>query len=101
MPRIVRRTALAGPLLALGLTGSASAQTITVFPTPNQPSFPFSIISGPDSNIWFMETFLSRIGRITPAGVITEFNTGALGAGDSPSARTATSGSCTRTAWAA
>ena len=28
---------------------------------------------GPDGNVWFTEYFHNRIGRITPAGVITEF----------------------------
>lgn len=44
------------------------------FPVP-APSgkWPFGIASGPDGNLWFTETFGAKIGRITPAGVITEF----------------------------
>ena len=37
-------------------------------------SEPFDIIAGPDGNLWFTEYRGSRIARITPAGVVTEFN---------------------------
>src|SRR5262249_52826753 len=37
---------------------------------------PFGITAGPDGNLWFTESGTDRIGRITPAGVITEFSTG-------------------------
>jgi streptogramin lyase len=46
---------------------------------------PYHITAGPDGNLWFTESFLyqageaymgNQIGRITPAGVITEFSTG-------------------------
>jgi streptogramin lyase len=30
-------------------------------------------VAGPDGNLWFTEGFVNKIGRITPAGVITEF----------------------------
>jgi len=36
-------------------------------------SYPTGITSGPDGNLWFTERFGNNIGRITPAGVITEF----------------------------
>src|SRR5262249_39921063 len=45
---------------------------IQEFPLPNANSMPAGITSGPDGNIWFVEE-AGRIGRITPAGVITEF----------------------------
>jgi streptogramin lyase len=32
------------------------------------------IMIGPDGNVWFVEA--SHVGRLTPAGVLTEFNTG-------------------------
>jgi len=32
-----------------------------------------AITLGPDGNLWFTETFAAKVGRITPAGVITEF----------------------------
>jgi streptogramin lyase len=34
---------------------------------------PFEITAGPDGNLWFTEPNLERIGRITPAGVVSEF----------------------------
>ena len=43
---------------------------------------PFEITAGPDGNLWFTENVGNRIGRITPAGVVTEFS-----AGISPNAR--------------
>ena len=36
-------------------------------------SSPREITIGPDGNLWFTETGGNRIGRITPAGTITEF----------------------------
>lgn len=50
---------------------SARAQVITEFST-GWPGIS-SITGGPDGNIWFAETF-GRIGKITPSGVITEYN---------------------------
>jgi hypothetical protein len=57
--------------------------TITEFPLPTPGAFPGPITAGPDGNLWFTEySYLrmngmqqggNRIGRITPAGVITEF----------------------------
>ncbi len=34
------------------------------------------ITAGPDGNVWFTESAANRIGRITPAGVVTEFSEG-------------------------
>jgi streptogramin lyase len=34
---------------------------------------PESIATGPDGNLWFPEFFANRIGRMTPAGTLTEF----------------------------
>lgn len=54
----------------------------TVFHTPTPYSFPRKICSGSDGNLWLSEYFWtppdgvpyrSRIGRITPSGVMTEF----------------------------
>jgi uncharacterized repeat protein (TIGR01451 family) len=47
--------------------------TIVEFPLPVGNSWPFGITAGPDGNLWFAETFGARVGRITPAGVVTEF----------------------------
>src|SRR5919108_6296992 len=37
---------------------------------------PFWITPGPDGNLWFTDTTASAIGRITPLGVVTEFDIG-------------------------
>ena len=42
-------------------------------------SQPFGITAGPDGNLWFTELFGNSIGRITPAGTITEFSSGISG----------------------
>ena len=52
---------------------SAKRPTITEFgPVTGSPD---RITAGPDGNLWFTEPFPfdNRIGRITPAGVVTEF----------------------------
>src|SRR4051794_11079344 len=56
------------------------------YPLPTRPgqpadasSKPWDITLGPDRNLWFTEqdhTYGNRIGRITPAGGITEFSQG-------------------------
>src|SRR5690242_14567046 len=44
---------------------------LTEFPTPSNPD---QLVVGSDGNIWFtMPSQPSSIGRLTPAGVVTEF----------------------------
>src|SRR6185436_2634122 len=72
--------ALAGAL-ALSVGGAAIAApvgTLKQFKVPTANSQPRAITNGSDGNRWFTEgtEFTSapaKIGRITPAGVITEF----------------------------
>jgi hypothetical protein len=45
---------------------------VTLFTLP-EDSFPVGITSAPDGNLWFAEWGRGAIGRITPAGSITEF----------------------------
>ena len=45
-------------------------------PHPHRSSLPNGIAAGPDGNIWFTEYDGNKIGRITPAGAITEFSAG-------------------------
>src|SRR5262245_21913361 len=49
---------------------------VTEFPIPTANSNPEGITRGPDGNLWFCEGLAGRIGRITPAGVVTEFSAG-------------------------
>jgi virginiamycin B lyase len=50
--------------------------TVTEFSIPTHGGAPFDIVSGPDGNPWFTEIYSSKIGKITTAGVVTEFTVG-------------------------
>jgi streptogramin lyase len=56
-----------------GSTGNGGPVTDPIL-TPDDPS-PDDIVVGPDGNLWFTESGVDRIGRITPGGTITEFTT--------------------------
>ena len=64
-------------LLFVGLAGLvsviATVMPLTEFPMPPGPRVLGDIAAGPDGNLWFTEGGANKIGRITPAGVITEF----------------------------
>jgi streptogramin lyase len=47
------------------------AQSVDEFPLPSG-GIPQDLTSGPDGNLWFTE-LTNKIGRVTPAGVVTEF----------------------------
>jgi uncharacterized protein (TIGR03437 family) len=67
--------------LLVALCTAASAQfVITEFPGPVSP---YCITAGPDGNLWFTDEGANKVGRITPAGVITEFSAG-ITAGANP-----------------
>src|SRR4051794_13690746 len=51
-------------------------------PTTGGVSQPASIVSGPDNNLWFTETFGAKIGRISTGGTKTLFSTTAGNADD-------------------
>jgi streptogramin lyase len=58
--------------LALVVASEAHAQ-VTQFPVPTPNSRPYTIVAGPDGNLWFTESNGNKLARITPDGVITEF----------------------------
>src|SRR5262249_13423248 len=61
--------------------------SVTEFPIPDTTTArPEGITRGPDGNLWFAESIADRIGRITPAGVVTQFS---LPFGSQPSQLTA------------
>ena len=60
-------------LIGSALAGSLAAQIPTLYTVPTSNSYPNGITGGPDGNVWFTENVGGKIGRITPAGVITEF----------------------------
>lgn len=51
---------------------SAGLHFLAEYPISGQS---FSLAEGPDGNVWFTEVFANKIGRITPSGEITEFDT--------------------------
>jgi streptogramin lyase len=69
-------------LLAAAAFAAAAASTavalgtgrITEFPIPTVDSQPPRIAAGSDGSLWFTESRSNEIGRITPAGAISEFN---------------------------
>lgn len=69
---IVSALTLSATLLGCGATPHGSG-SITTFALPHADSLPQEIVKGPDGNMWFLEHD-DRIGRITTAGVITEFS---------------------------
>jgi streptogramin lyase len=77
-PRLswVRAGCLGFALLGLS-RGAAQAQVVTEFSTGiTGGATPTGITTGSDGNLWFTEQAASRIGRITPLGILTEFSTG-------------------------
>jgi streptogramin lyase len=55
-------------------TSAAAGVAITEYAIPTAASGTMAIASGPDGNLWFAESGTNKIGKITPAGVITEFS---------------------------
>src|SRR5262250_830471 len=61
--------------LALEALDDRILLSVTEFPIPDTVTpRPEGITRGPDGNLWFAETLADRIGRITPAGVVTQFS---------------------------
>ena len=67
------------PIGGIGRITTAGVQ-LSAFPSPKaaveMPSGDHrqgSLTRGPDGNLWFTDAFTSSIGRITLAGVVTEF----------------------------
>jgi streptogramin lyase len=59
--------------LLSGSTPTSTPPTVQKYPTPTTLAGPASLTLGADGNLWFAESLANKIGRITPAGVITEF----------------------------
>lgn len=65
---------------AIGQITTLGAVSSFLIPTPN--ANPQGLVTGPDLNVWFVETAASKIGRLNPAtGTITEFPTPTANAG--------------------
>jgi streptogramin lyase len=79
-----RRLALAPALLAISwlcnVASAGAAPTMTEFSLLSGGRSPAGITAGPDGNVWFAENAgPGGVGRITPAGTITEFTSGISG----------------------
>lgn len=59
--------------LLSGSTPATAPTSMSKYSTPTAAAGPSSLTLGPDGNLWFTESVVNKIGRITPAGVITEF----------------------------
>src|SRR5581483_11295678 len=69
--RITAGAVLAVTALVATACGGGGAATHFALQTKN--SQPAGITTGPDGHLWFTEFTADKIGRITPAGAITEF----------------------------
>jgi hypothetical protein len=58
----------------IGRMTTSGAATWFSIPTANASAW--DITAGPDGNMWFVEYMAPNLGRVTPAGVITEFPVG-------------------------
>ena len=58
--------------VTVGSATPASAAT-TVFPVPTSNAGLARITTAPDGSMWFVETNANKVGRITPAGQISEY----------------------------
>src|SRR4249920_1874177 len=70
------RAVTAALVLVGSCIGIAHAQLITEFGGLAPNANPRGIVKGPDGNLWFQERSVGLIGRITTAGVVTEFGAG-------------------------
>jgi virginiamycin B lyase len=64
--------------LLSGAAGPAAAafrsSRVHEFPVPTGGARPYTIVAGPDGNLWFTESNGNKIGRIKPDGSIKEFD---------------------------
>lgn len=58
------------------------APGLTVHPVPTSDAGLGEIVTAPNGDMWFVEEKANKVGRITPAGVITEFALPATTSGD-------------------
>src|SRR5579871_5485288 len=68
----MRPLAIVVVLLALG-TALAADGPIREFQVPTEGAWPQAIVTGPDGNLWSVESRKKKVLRITPKGEITEF----------------------------
>jgi virginiamycin B lyase len=73
-PGCVRGLALTFGLLAARAKGDPTNPVFTEYPIPTQNAHAISITAGPDGNLWFAESFPSKVAKITLDGLVTEYS---------------------------
>ena len=78
MRRAASAFVVCSALVAVSVTGAGPVgAAVTVvrhpLPAPDNVSEPVGVAAGSDGNIWITLAFQSRIARMTPAGVVTDF----------------------------
>jgi streptogramin lyase len=76
---VVLAIALAGMLLVRAAHPVSALNPISEFTLPTPERFPLGITTGSDDNLWFVEYASGIVGRMTPAGVLTEFPVASAG----------------------
>jgi streptogramin lyase/putative cell wall-binding protein len=84
-----RRAALAlaavGAVVAVALvelpSGASGGASFVLLGGLTPAAAPARIVAGPDGNLWFTEPGISKVGRISPSGVVNEFVTATANAG--------------------
>ena len=72
----IATTLLVSGGLALPLSASAQAPTVTEYNDSTNLGIRGGIAKGPDGNEWFTENNANKIAKITPSGTITEYSSG-------------------------
>ena len=49
------------------------------FFAPTQPTKPSMLTEGPDGNVWYTDSSVTKIGKVTPSGEVSEFSPGLTG----------------------
>ena len=77
---LLTRASFSAVLAAMATLAHAQV-TVTVFPVPTSGSRPYTIVAGPDGNLWFTESMGNKIARIGTNGTIKEFPVPTPGSG--------------------
>src|SRR6187431_2493980 len=74
-PRLARFAVAVGTALAVAFVGPAAiaAAAVKHYDLVGEDNRPYSIVAGPDGNLWFTESDGNAIGRITPDGKLKRY----------------------------
>src|SRR5437899_727260 len=62
-----------GVLAGIAAGPAQALQRFTEYPIPTPGSQPHGISAGPDGSLWFTESGVNKVGRVTTQGVFTEY----------------------------